>query len=140
MHRARQDTKGQATVAISELGPLLGKARDVMMARGGANLGDKTVLDALDAVSQALTGLDDGSAAKAKAAAAARSALAIPTCHDRRFIRHNSIEWKMLRSHPTTINKHVVPGDIRRLVTGEEQGGICDIKRLAQSRHRRPLV
>lgn len=47
-------------------------------------------------------------------------------------------EWEPSGGHPSTVDKHIVSGDIRRLVTGEEQGGIRDIKRLAQSPHRRP--
>lgn len=70
-----KDTKGQTTVPVSDLSPLFAKARDAMMARGGANLGDKTVLDALDAVARALDGVSDPGEAKAKAIAAAQAAL-----------------------------------------------------------------
>lgn len=70
-----KDTKGRAVVSVSELGPLLGKARDAMMARGGANLGDKTVLDALDAVSKALADVEDAGMAWREAVAAAHAAL-----------------------------------------------------------------
>jgi len=62
-----RETKGQSAVPVSELAPLLVKARDAMMARGGAKLGDKTVLDAIDAVAQALEGVGDTAEAKAKA-------------------------------------------------------------------------
>lgn len=70
-----KNTMRQAAVSVSEIGPLLGKARDAMMARGGAKLGDKTVIDALDAVSLALAGVDDGSTAKDRAATASQGAL-----------------------------------------------------------------
>jgi dihydroxyacetone kinase len=53
-----KETKGRDAVAWPELGPLLAKARDAMIARGGAKLGDKTVLDALDALVGAIDGLD----------------------------------------------------------------------------------
>lgn len=70
-----KDTKGQGAVPVSELAPLLAKARDAMMARGGAKLGDKTVLDAIDAVAQALEGISDPAEAKAKAVAATQAVL-----------------------------------------------------------------
>lgn len=70
-----KETKGRSSAPIAELGPILAKARDAMMARGGAKLGDKTVLDGLDAVATALEGTEDGSEARNKAAAAALAAL-----------------------------------------------------------------
>lgn len=70
-----KETKGRSSAPIAELGPMLAKARDAMMARGGAKLGDKTVLDGLDAVASALEGIEDGSEARHKAAAAAFAAL-----------------------------------------------------------------
>jgi dihydroxyacetone kinase len=69
-------TKGKESVAWSELSPLLESAREAMMARGGAKLGDKTVLDALDAVATAVRGLDNPAAIGAAATAAADGALA----------------------------------------------------------------
>jgi dihydroxyacetone kinase len=70
-----KETKGRSSAPIAELGPMFGKARDAMMARGGAKLGDKTVLDGLDAVAAALEGISGGSDARNKAAAAALVAL-----------------------------------------------------------------
>ena len=70
-----RETKGQSAVPVSELAPLLVKARDAMMARGGAKLGDKTVLDAIDAVAQALEGVGDTAEAKAKAVEATADVL-----------------------------------------------------------------
>lgn len=53
-----RETKGRSSVEWRDLAPLLTAARDAMIARGGAKLGDKTVLDALDALAGAVTGLD----------------------------------------------------------------------------------
>ncbi|WP_024506038.1 dihydroxyacetone kinase subunit L [Bradyrhizobium sp. ARR65] len=47
-------TKGRSQIGWDELGPLLALVRDQMMARGGAKLGDKTVVDMIDAVANAL--------------------------------------------------------------------------------------
>lgn len=47
-------TKGRSRIGWDELGPLLASVRDQMMARGGAMLGDKTVVDMIDAVAIAL--------------------------------------------------------------------------------------
>ncbi len=67
--------EGKGEIAWSDLGAQLGAARDAMMARGRASLGDKTVLDALDAVAQAIAGLDDPEAIKRAALEAARGTL-----------------------------------------------------------------
>src|ERR1700744_5647504 len=50
---AGRETKGLAELDWSRLSPMLAAARDAMLARGRAKLGDKTVLDALDAVATA---------------------------------------------------------------------------------------
>ncbi|WP_431857111.1 DAK2 domain-containing protein [Azospirillum sp.] len=68
-------TKGRTEIPWSELAPLLEQARDAVMARGGAKLGDKTVVDALDAVSTALAGAGDQDAVRARAIAACDAAL-----------------------------------------------------------------
>ena len=47
-------TKGRSEIGWDELAPLLASVRDQMMARGGARLGDKTVVDMIDAVAVAL--------------------------------------------------------------------------------------
>lgn len=52
-------TKGSEAVDWCELSGLLKAALDAMIQRGGASLGDKTVLDALDGVVRAVDGLDD---------------------------------------------------------------------------------
>ena len=67
--------------AWDELSALLGAARDDMMTRGGANLGDKTVLDMLDAVAAALVG--KASSAEAGAAAVTAADETLRTFRDR---------------------------------------------------------
>jgi dihydroxyacetone kinase len=64
-----KETRGRDAVSWPELGPLLAKARDAMIARGGARLGDKTVLDALDALVSAIDGLDQPALREAALAA-----------------------------------------------------------------------
>lgn len=66
---------GRSEIAWTELGGLIGQIRDAMAARGGATLGDKTVLDGVDAVATAIAGLDDPQRTKAAAADAAAAAL-----------------------------------------------------------------
>lgn len=58
-----------------ELSSLLNAARDNMMARGGASLGDKTVLDMLDAVAAALQGKSNAADAGTAAVTAAEQTL-----------------------------------------------------------------
>lgn len=43
---------GRETLAIPELSGQIGLVRDQMLARGGASLGDKTVIDMLDAIAR----------------------------------------------------------------------------------------
>ena len=47
-----KQTSGEKEVAWERLSSLLATARNAMLARGGSNLGDKTVLDALDAAAE----------------------------------------------------------------------------------------
>ena len=70
-----KQTKGRTEIRWSELGALLEQARDAMSARGGAALGDKTVLDALDAVARSIDGLDDPATVHSAAEAAAVATL-----------------------------------------------------------------
>jgi phosphoenolpyruvate---glycerone phosphotransferase subunit DhaL len=56
---AAKACKGRTEVPFAETSALVVAARDAMMARGKGNLGDKTVLDALDAIAQATAGLSD---------------------------------------------------------------------------------
>ncbi|MGO4712219.1 dihydroxyacetone kinase subunit L [Bradyrhizobium sp. 2TAF24] len=67
-------TRGRSDIPWTELGALLVGVRDAMLARGGATLGDKTVVDTLDAVAAAVDGLADREhVAQAAVAAAAQS-------------------------------------------------------------------
>jgi dihydroxyacetone kinase len=68
-------TKGRENVAWSEVSTLLESARDAMLARGGANLGDKTVLDGIDAVVTATRNSDTPEEIARAAGDAARGAL-----------------------------------------------------------------
>lgn len=69
-------TKGRPSVEWPELAPMLADARDAMLKRGGASLGDKTVLDGLDAVAAALNGAQTPADAGQRATVAAEQALA----------------------------------------------------------------
>lgn len=51
--------RGQSGIAPSQLSDLLISARDSMLERGGAELGDKTVVDSVNALCQAASGLSD---------------------------------------------------------------------------------
>lgn len=68
-----KDCKGKQSLAWSEMSGLIRIAREAMMARGKASPGDKTVLDSLLAIEQAIAGLDapDAQIAAARSAAAA---------------------------------------------------------------------
>lgn len=54
---------------------MLGRVRDAMLSRGGAALGDKTMVDMLDAVSTAITGVDTAAAATEAARKSATATL-----------------------------------------------------------------
>lgn len=54
-----KQTAGQQAMAWSALGPMLATIRDAAMARGKAELGAKTIIDGLDALTSAVEGLDD---------------------------------------------------------------------------------
>jgi dihydroxyacetone kinase-like protein len=56
---AAKATKGRKEVPWTEVSSLLRTAFDTMAARGKASLGDKTVLDVLDASARATEGLND---------------------------------------------------------------------------------
>ncbi len=72
---AAKKTKGRTDVPWSEVPALIAAARDAMMERGKGSLGDKSVLDVLDAVAKAIDGMDDPAAMRAAAVAAADGAL-----------------------------------------------------------------
>jgi dihydroxyacetone kinase-like protein len=59
---AAKATHGRALVPWAEIPALLAAARDAMMARGKGRLGDKTVLDAIDAAATATAGFDQPAA------------------------------------------------------------------------------
>ncbi|MEM7642966.1 MAG: dihydroxyacetone kinase subunit L [Pseudomonadota bacterium] len=65
---AAKETKGQAGIEPATLSGLVAAARDKMMERGKATLGQKTVLDSLDAMARALDGADDPAGAAVQAA------------------------------------------------------------------------
>ena len=64
--KAAMLTRGKTAITLDELAAMLGSAIEGIMARGGAKLGDKTLLDALIPVHEALTqaGEDKGAALK----------------------------------------------------------------------------
>lgn len=73
---AAKACKGRTSVPFSDCASLVAAARDAMMARGKGALGDKTVLDMLDAIAKAAQGLEEPAALKAAALQASASALA----------------------------------------------------------------
>jgi phosphoenolpyruvate---glycerone phosphotransferase subunit DhaL len=74
---AAKATKGRDSLPWSELPPLLDATVAAMSARGKAGLGDKTVLDALDAAARAATGEAEPAAMARKACEGIDSALAV---------------------------------------------------------------
>ena len=72
---AAKATKGRTELPWSELSVLLDEALAAMMARGKANLGEKTVLDAVAACADAVKGVDDPVEQRAKAVVAVDAAL-----------------------------------------------------------------
>jgi len=71
---AGKNVKGQKEVDWVEVAQLLQSAQDAMIARGGAKLGDKTVLDSLAAIIAEVRDEDSPDALLNKAASAAREA------------------------------------------------------------------
>ena len=59
MMAAAKATKGRSEAEFSEIPHLVAAARDAMMARGRGELGQKSVLDVLDAVARETCGHDD---------------------------------------------------------------------------------
>jgi dihydroxyacetone kinase-like protein len=72
---AAKKTKGRTDIPWSEVPALVAAARDAMMERGKGALGDKSVLDILDAVARAIDGMDDPRAMAAAATTAANAAM-----------------------------------------------------------------
>ncbi|MGA2114072.1 MAG: dihydroxyacetone kinase subunit L [Bryobacteraceae bacterium] len=73
---AAKAVKGRNEVPWAELPALLGGAIQAMSDRGKGQLGDKTVLDALEAARRATVGLDDPAAMASEAARAIAGAIA----------------------------------------------------------------
>ena len=55
---AGKEVKGQESVPLEAIPSIIQAALDAMIARGGASLGDKTVLDALDSIIKATSNAD----------------------------------------------------------------------------------
>lgn len=72
---AAKKTRGRTDVPWSEAPGLVAAARDAMIERGKGALGDKSVLDILDAVAKAIDGMDDPRAMRVAATAAATGAM-----------------------------------------------------------------
>jgi len=72
---AAKATKGRTEVAWSEVSTLLGNALQAMAQRSGGQLGEKTVLDAVEAARAATQGLSDPAALAASADAAVAECL-----------------------------------------------------------------
>ncbi len=68
--------RGRTGIEASEVSDLIAGARDAMQTRGKAELGGKTVLDSLDAMAKATSGLADPQAVASAAATGATSAQA----------------------------------------------------------------
>ena len=105
-----RESRGRETIEPGELSALIAKARDAMIARGGASLGDKTVLDSLDAISRALEGVDSTDEAASVAAGAAGAAL------------------DEFRSKPNRIGRARMFGD---QTIGQDDPGMLAIKELS---------
>jgi dihydroxyacetone kinase-like protein len=67
--------KGRTGLEASEVSALVAAARDAMQARGKADLGGKTVLDSLDAIARATSGLSDPTEVSRAAVKAAQDAM-----------------------------------------------------------------
>lgn len=73
---AAKACKGRTEIPLTEMAGLLAGAVDAMKARGKAELGDKTVIDAVDAAAKAAAGLEEGTAILAAAGDAVDATMA----------------------------------------------------------------
>jgi len=73
--KAAMLTRGKTEITLDELAAMLGSAIEGIQARGGAQLGDKTLLDALIPVHERLKAGGDNAAVLKEAAAAADRAI-----------------------------------------------------------------
>jgi dihydroxyacetone kinase-like protein len=71
---AAKATKGKTSIEAAEIPALVVAARDAMMARGKGALGDKTVLDSVDAIAAAIDGASSETMIDKAVAAARESA------------------------------------------------------------------
>jgi dihydroxyacetone kinase-like protein len=72
---AAKAVKGRTEVPWADVPALLGGALQAMSGRGQSQLGDKTVLDAVEAARRAMAGLDDSAAMASEAARAIAGAI-----------------------------------------------------------------
>jgi dihydroxyacetone kinase len=72
---AAKATEGKAELGWNDLAGIISAALEAMMKRGGAKLGDKTILDTFAAVGQAVSGLSGASSIRATILRASREAL-----------------------------------------------------------------
>ncbi|MCO6052271.1 dihydroxyacetone kinase subunit L [Mesorhizobium sp. RP14(2022)] len=107
---AGRTIKGRESVRVGELSEMVAVARDAMIARGGASLGDKTVLDSLDAVADALKGATTSAQAAHAVAQGAATAL------------------EAFRSRPNRIGRARMFGDG---TVGLDDPGMLAVKELA---------
>ena len=70
-----KSTKGRSEIPWGELSGLIEQAIEAMKARGGASLGDKTILDAMHSIAKNLSGIDDAITAAHAAETGASNAL-----------------------------------------------------------------
>ena len=68
-------SKGSTEIAVNQVPELLQAAQDAMIARGGASVGDKTILDSMDAIIARLRSTDSSSNMLEHAEQAAKDAL-----------------------------------------------------------------
>jgi dihydroxyacetone kinase-like protein len=73
---AAKATRGRSAVTWTEISPLLAMALKAMSDRGKAQVGDKTVLDAIDAATRATAGLDEPASQVAASCKAVNQAIA----------------------------------------------------------------
>jgi phosphoenolpyruvate---glycerone phosphotransferase subunit DhaL len=104
--------KGRAEVAWSEVSSLLGNALQAMAQRSGGQLGDKTVLDALDAARAATEGRTE------PAALAAAADRAVAECLDR------------FRSQPARQGRARIFADKS---VGKDDPGMVALKRMTEA-------
>lgn len=107
---AGREAKGREAIVAGDLSALVATARDAMIARGGAALGDKTVLDSLDAIAEALKGAQTPEQAAKVAEKAAADALDV------------------FRTRPNRIGRARMFGD---QTIGSDDPGMLAVKELA---------